>query len=280
MKKVTLITGASDGLGKAMAVICAQKNMDLILVALPDSGLPALARFIEENLEVKAYYLELDLTEMDNCLKLTQYVKENNISLSFLINNAGIGGSYDYLKEDFLLFDKMIQLNTRALSFITHELIPVLARQEKSYILNVSSMIIHFDGPFKQVYGATKSFIYYFSKCMDYELKGKNIQVSVLCPAGVNSNIKMRLLHNNCSKFQKFTILSPEYVADYAIEKCLAGKKEIIPGKLIKFLFYMSSLMPKSLKRYLTFLNNKNLVKSQNIIKEPLLPLASRLKVL
>jgi len=280
MKHVALITGGSDGLGKAMAISCAQKDMDLFLVALPGTGLPALASFIEENFEVKAGFLELDLTDMANCQYLTRYITDNQISVSFLINNAGVGGSFDYLQEDFLLFDKMILLNIRALSYLTHALVPVLAKQKKSYILNVSSMVIHFEGPFKQVYGATKSYIYFFSKCLDYELTGKNIQVSVLCPAGVNSNIKMRLLHNNCSKFQKLTLLSPENVADYAIEKCLAGKKEIIPGRLIRFLFFLSKLMPKSLKRYFTLLNNKNLAKSQKIIKEPLLSMDSRIKVL
>jgi uncharacterized protein len=174
----------------------------------------------------------------------------------------------------------MILLNIRALSYITHALIPVLAKQKKAYILNVSSMIIHFEGPFKQVYGATKSYINFFSKCLDYELVGRNIQVSVLCPAGVNSNIKMRLLHNNISKFQQLTLLSPEYVADYALKKCFEGKKEIIPGKLIKSLFFLSKLMPKALKRYFTLLNNKNLVKSQNIIKEPLVTSDSGIKVL
>jgi uncharacterized protein len=277
MKQAALITGASDGLGKAMAISCAQKDMDLFLVALPDTGLPALALFIEERFDVKASFLELDLTDMDNCQYLTQFVIENNYPISFLVNNAGVGGSFDYLKEDFQLFDKMILLNIRALSYITHALIPVLAKQKKAYILNVSSMIIHFEGPFKQVYGATKSYIYFFSKCLDYELAGRNIQVSVLCPSGVNSNIKMRLLHNNISKFQKFTILSPEYVADYAIAKCLEGRKEIIPGKLINFLFFLSKMMPKSLKRYFTLMNNRSLVKSQNIIKEPL---DSRIKVL
>ncbi|MFD2201215.1 SDR family NAD(P)-dependent oxidoreductase [Shivajiella indica] len=280
MNKVALITGASDGLGKAMAISCAKKEMDLLLVALPETGLPELAEFIEGSFEVRTHYLELDLTEMENCQFLINYVIEKELPVSFLINNAGIGGSVGFVEENFALFDKMILLNVRALTFITHGLIPILEKQEKSYILNVSSMIIHFEGPFKQVYGATKSYIYFFSKCLDYELVGKNIQVSILCPAGVNSNIKMRLLHNNCSSFQKLTILSPEEVADYALEKCLAGKREIIPGKFIRFLFFISKLMPNSLRRYLTLINNKNLIKSNKIIKEPEPAMESNVEVL
>jgi hypothetical protein len=92
----------------------------------------------------------------------------------------------------------------------------------------------------------------------------------------------MRLIQNKISKFQQHTQLPlpPKYVTDYAIKKCIKGKKEILPVKQIKSLFFQFKLMPKVLKRYFTLLNNKSLVKSQNIIKGPLIHPDLRIKML
>jgi len=268
MKHFALITGSSEGLGKSLALECAKRGMDILLVSLPNTGLPELRSLINQNYDVFVDYLEVDLTDDESCHYLIEYVKSKEYPISFLINNAGVGGNYQFGYEDFSVFNSMIQLNIKALTQITHGMVNILSKSPKSYILNVSSMAIHFEGPYKQVYGATKSFIFYFSKSLSIELSDRNIQVTVLCPGGINSNIKMVRMSNKCNLLQQISVLYPEEVASYSIEKTLKGKTVIIPGKIVNVYFLFSKLIPNQFKNWLIKSNNSKLMKSQQAIRQ------------
>ena len=262
MKHLALITGSSDGLGKAFAIECAKKKMDLILVSLPNTGLPALSQTIRRNFGVKVEFLEMDLTEESNCRKLISFANAQHYPINFLINNAGMGGYAQFTDENYATFDRMIQLNIKALTIITHGILPILLQQPKAYVLNVSSMIVHFAGPYKQIYGATKSYVYYFSKSLAIELGNTNTKVSVLCPGGVNSNIKFFKLNSACNFLQTISLLYPEQVAEYAISHTLNGKTEIIPGKVVRIMFALSHLLPAQIKKWMTRMTTQRLLQS------------------
>ena len=251
MKHFVLITGASEGLGKSFAIESARRGMDLFLVSLPDSGLPDLCGLIKSNFDVFVDFLELDLTDDQSCTHLISLVKSKNYPISFLINNAGVGGNYRFANERFEVFNQMIQLNIKALTMITHELLGVLQNQECAFVLNVSSIAAHFEGPYKQVYGATKSFIFYFSNSLCLELKDTNVHVSVLSPGGISSNINLIRKSHHLDTFSRLTFLDPEFVAAYAIKKCLEKKMEIIPGMLTRGYFLFSKLLPRFIKEKL-----------------------------
>lgn len=265
MGHFALITGASEGLGRAFAIECARQGMDLLLISLPDTGLHALCRTIEKNFPIKSFYLEMDLTIEINCEKLVNYVHTNELPISFLINNAGVGGNYDFAHEGFGIYDRMIQLNIKAPTLITHGVLPILMRRKSAYILNVSSMIIHFSGPFKQVYGATKSFVYYFSKSLSIELANSRVKVSVLCPGSINSNIKAFRVNRNLNFLQTISILYPDEVAAYAISKTLEGKDEIIPGIVVRIFFALSHLLPTELKKWMTKMTIQRMLQSYEV---------------
>ncbi|MCF1752669.1 SDR family NAD(P)-dependent oxidoreductase [Mariniradius sediminis] len=267
MRHFALITGSSDGLGKAFAIECAQRQMDLLLVSLPDTGLPELCKFLKDNFEVRVEYFEIDLTVESNCEKLVNHVLTKSYPISFLINNAGMGGYAHFPQEDYATFDRMIQLNIKALTIITHGILPILLKQQLSFILNVSSMIVHFAGPYKQIYGATKSYVHYFTKSLALELGNTNTKVSVLCPSGVNSNIKIFRMHNSCNFFQTISLLYPEQVADYAIIQTLKGKTEIIPGKVVRIIFTFSKLLPAQIKKWMTKMTTQRMLKSYEGLK-------------
>lgn len=269
MRHVALITGASEGLGKAFALSCAERQYDLVLAALPNSGLKEYGRFLRDNFDIQVKTLEADLSDFTHCQQLLDWIIERQIPVSILINNLGVGGQYEFDREDLSLFNKMIDINIRTTLIFTHGLIPLMQRNsQQSYILNVGSMVTHFPGLYKQIYGATKSFINYFSKALRQELMHKNIQVSVLNPSGVHTNIKMLKLHDKCSFFQKLTLLYPECVADYALERMLKGKTEIIPGRVVRFLFSLSAMLPKALIEYLTLRNNLILLNAKGQINK------------
>ena len=188
MYNYTMITGASEGLGKALAIECAKRGMNLILVSLPGIELYQLASYIRRRYKVKVCEYETDISLEHNCLELWNTIKQHHLSINMLINNAGIGGTRQFDKTKIEVWQKHIQVNITGMVYLTHLLLPELKRHSRSYILNVSSLAVFFYLPGKQVYGATKSFIYFFSKSLRRELKKDGVQVSVLCPGGINSN--------------------------------------------------------------------------------------------
>ncbi len=160
----TLITGASEGLGKAMAIECARRQMNLVLVALPGSELSQLAGFISRNFNVCVTVFEKDLSNESDCYALYQEVSMQQLNVNMLINNAGIGSTAPFGETNPGFFEKQIRLNVLATTLITRLFLPDLEKRFPSYILNVGSLCSFFYLPKKQVYGGTKSFIYFFFK--------------------------------------------------------------------------------------------------------------------
>jgi len=248
----TLITGASEGLGKAFALECGKRNMNLILVALPDSGLYELADFIRRNFNVLVEVFEKDLTDSTSCRELFQEVQRQKLRIRILINNAGLGSTLLFGEGSTELFEKQIKLNVLATTILTRLFLDNLERNTPSYILNVGSMASFFFLPKKQVYGGTKSYIHFFSKSLRKEVKRDGIHVSVLCPGGINTNLSVTLLNKTGPWMSKISIMNPEEVAPIAINGLLKRKAVIVPGIINKFFMMLDKLLPDIIKTRLT----------------------------
>jgi len=248
----TLITGASEGFGKALAIECARRNMNLILVALPGPELHSLTHFIERNYPVDVIAIEKDLCKDESCRELYTRVTELNLQVNMLINNAGIGSTVLFEEGSPGLYEKQIKLNVLATTLITRLFLKTLQRNSHSYILNVGSMASFFYLPKKQVYGATKSFIYFFSKSLRKELKKSNVHVSVLCPGGMNTNLALTLMNKTGNFLSRLSVMNPEDVVPVAIDGLLKGKEVIIPGKLNKFFMLLDKVLPEVIKKIIT----------------------------
>jgi uncharacterized protein len=248
----TLITGASEGLGKALAFECASRKMNLILVSLPDSSLFELADFIRWNFKVSVFAFEKDLSHSCGCYDLFQEIEKQKLQINILINNAGMGGTVLFDEGNPAFYEKQIGLNVLATTIITHLFIKNLQNKPPAYILNVGSMASFFCLPKKQVYGGTKSYIYYFSKSLKRELKNKGVSVSVLCPGGINTNLSVTLLNKTVPWASKMSIMNPEDVAPIAIDGLLRKKEVIIPGRWNKLFLVLYRILPASAKRLMT----------------------------
>jgi len=256
----TLITGASEGLGKAFALECAERGHNLILVALPGKELHDLASFIEQNYPVRVWAMGKDLSETQQCHALFNEVKEALLKVNFLINNVGLGGTISFQDADIAFFEKQILLNVMATTMLTKLFIGELEENNPSFILNVSSLATFFHLPRKQVYGATKSYVYSFSRSLRQELRDRGISVSVLCPGGINTNLQVTLMNKTGSWMSRRSIMSPENVARIAVEKTLQGKEVIVPGKLNHFFLFLGRILPDVIVRKIARRQIKNLV--------------------
>lgn len=252
INKYTLITGASEGFGKALAFECAAKKMNLILVALPGPELYNLANYIKRNYEIHVIAIAKDLCNETECTELFEEVATMNLHVNVLINNAGLGGTMLFNEGTVQFFQKQIRLNVMATTQLTHLFLETLRRNAPSYVLNVASMNSFFYLVKKQVYGATKSYIYSFSKSLHRELKSEGIQVSVVCPGGMNTSIPIMLLNKAARWLTRLPIMNPEDVAKITIHQMLRGKMVIIPGKVNRVLLVFDKLMPESMKSRIT----------------------------
>ncbi|MDR6941935.1 SDR family NAD(P)-dependent oxidoreductase [Mucilaginibacter pocheonensis] len=249
MQQLTaIVTGASEGLGKSFAIELARRNIDLMLVALPGSGLQELASFIRKNFQIKVYHLETDLTCTDSYHEIFDCLNGQQIKAHLLINNAGLGNWSWFGDKSMAFYKTQIELNVITPVLLTRMFLAQADSFVTSYILNVGSLGGLFVVPKKQVYGATKSFIRYFTKCLQLELYGSNVKLSLLSPGGINTKPELLVMNNNLKGISKATILEPEQVARIAIDGLLKGKREIIPGMVNRLLVLLNSLLPAYVK--------------------------------
>jgi uncharacterized protein len=224
-----LVTGASRGLGKQYAIELARRNINVLLVALADDGLPELCNHIRETYKIKCDYFATDLTKAENIGKLVKWTLDN-YRVNILINNAGMGGSKEFELADFDYLDSMISLNIRALTLITHQLLPELKSHGQSFILNVASMASFTPLGYKTIYPATKVYVLYFTRGLRQELKGTGVTASVVHPGPMKTNSHVIKRIEKIGMFARFGLLSPEYVAGRSLNLLFRKKPLIILG--------------------------------------------------
>lgn len=242
-----LVTGASQGLGRAFAEACARRGMNLILVALPDSGLAQLAQGIALLYGVQADYVEMDLTSPGSPEALVEWISRNGLSVSLLINNAGVG--YNSRFEDSTLGENetCILLNNLALVKITRLLLPELKRHPRAFVLNVASLAAFFPMPFMPVYGSSKAFILNFSLALREEMRDTTVSVTVLCPNGIRTNKGCKRKIESHGVIGELVSLDADQVVVCAMKGLFAEKALIIPGFINQVLAVVGKHTPRSI---------------------------------
>jgi len=240
-----LVTGASSGIGKAIALELARKQVNLILVALPQTGLPEVADQILRNFKVEVKFCELDLTHSDAANFLYLWCRRQNIKINALINNAGIGTHTSFENTPVSDLEIMLKLNNQSLVMLAYYFLPELKKNGPAHILNVGSLASFMNIPGKAVYSASKSFIYSFSLSLRMEVKQYKINVSCLCPGGTITSDRMKKNLEQVRLAGKFMLQMPDEVAREAIRQMYRGRKLIIPGWQNKFLYKLWAFLPQ-----------------------------------
>ncbi len=256
-KYYTLITGASQGFGKAMAIECAKRQMNLVLVSLPNTGLNELADVLEKFYNVSVFNIEMDLGTSENCKSLFERVKNEQISIKYFINNAGVlsKGFFKDLDTNYILCQ--ISLNICTPTLLIKLFLNDLKQNAPSGILNVGSMASFFYLPKKQVYGGTKAYLLSFSRSLRRELQPDNISVSIVCPGGMNTTASLTYQNRTGSWGSRMSIMNPEDAAKLAIDGMLKGKEVIVPGIVNRFFMLLNSILPKPVKDKITAIEMK-----------------------
>ncbi len=234
-----LVTGASSGIGKEMAIELANRGWDLILVA---RRLDRLEILKDELKKVDVKCICCDVSKEEECYKLYEETKDDSVDM--LINNAGFG-AFGYFDEVDLERElSLIDTNIRAVHILTKLFLKDFIKRDSGYILNTGSIAGFMIGPLLSSYYSSKHYVVTLTEAIREELRRKNskVKISVLCPGPVVTEF------NEVAKV-KFLIKghSPEFVASYAVKKALKGKLLIVPGIINKMGVFVVRLVPRKL---------------------------------
>ncbi|MGI4743282.1 MAG: SDR family NAD(P)-dependent oxidoreductase [Janthinobacterium lividum] len=244
-----LITGASRGIGRELALGLAQRGYDLLLVARSESQLRAVAQAAQVQYQRQAQVLALDLTKPDAASQVATWASQHvPDGLAVLVNNAGYGlwGRFEKLNLEEQL--NMLQLNLNLPVQLTYALLPQLRQARQGYILNVASTAAYQAVPSLTVYAASKAFLLSFSRGLRYELKDSGVSVTCLSPGATTTDFGNRAgMGTELQAVANKVSMTPAAVAVAGLQALFAGEAELIPGVLNKVSAGLTSIVPKGI---------------------------------
>lgn len=229
MRPITLITGASAGIGAELARVFAEHGHELVLVARRAERLTALAEEIAAAGQPRPTALSVDLGRSDAVAAIAAELTSRGLEPQIVVNNAGFGlvGLATALRRDEQL--AMIDLNVRALTELSLTFVESLARH-RGGILNVASVAAFMPGPGLAVYYASKAYVLSFSEALHQELSRHGIRVTALCPGPVATEFQARAGLRAERSQSALMSLPAERVARIGYHGFIRGKRVVVPG--------------------------------------------------
>lgn len=234
--KNALITGASDGIGKDMAIILSNMGHNIIVVARNREKMEQAFKNIKN-----CIIICMDLSIIENCYKLYDEIKDKTIDI--LINNAGYGVFGEFLNTNLDDELNMIDLNIKSLHILTKLFLQDMVKNNKGYILNVGSIGSFFPSPLLSSYYGSKAYVLNLSLAIKEELKKQksNVYIGIFCPATINTSFHKKAgIKGNVGGLDSYK------ASKYAINKMFKKKVIIIPS-YAKFLPFFIDIMPRGL---------------------------------
>lgn len=242
-----LITGASKGIGKAIAFELANRKYDILITARSLGLLQKVSEEIKKTYSVDVNFIALDLSESGAPQKLYNWCIENDYAVSVLVNNAGyaLAGSFEKhsLKENTTL----LQLNIIAATQLCHLFIQLLRQRPQSYLMNIVSTSAYQAVPQLTIYSASKAYMLSFSRALRHELAGTSISVTTISPGPTDTDFVNRAgIKGKALKMAEKLNMRPATVAGIAVRAMLNKKNEVVVGFINKIGVFMAWLLPKN----------------------------------
>jgi len=245
--KLAIVTGASRGIGRALAVELAKSGCGLLLTALENDELSLLSQEIRRKWPVKVDTMAVDLSNPDSRKDLIDWIRKGDTPPDILVNNAGIGYFGRFEDSQWNRIERTIVLNINALIHLTYELIPVLKTRPNAKIVNISSGIARLPYPGLAVYGATKGFISSFSESLTSEMSGS--PVSVLCfHPGFTMTSFIGSAGMDLQKIPKWMLHSPEGVATQIVQAIKKDKLWTYSDLMSRLSAWIGTFLPPNLR--------------------------------
>lgn len=264
-RRICLITGASAGIGAAIAREYAARGWDLALTARREAPMIELATALKNEFGTTSHIFPLDLADPQATQNLMQRLAKKGLQIDGLVNNAGFGHPGNYLDSDWSAHERSLQVMLRAPCELAHALSRGMAERGFGRIINVASLAGHVPGSKGHTtYAAIKSFLIKFSQSLHSELQASGVHVSALCPGFTYSEFHdVNGTREATSRLPDYMWMSAEEVAESGVEACEAGRAVHITGRVNKGIAIFARLIPERLAEKLMAANSHRVRKGE-----------------
>lgn len=244
--KITLITGASSGIGKAFAERLASEKHNLVLIARSEEKLKTLCRELSIKHQITATYITADLTQVGSDRVIADEILNKNLEVDWLINNAGSGSGGDLFEYSLNEYQNIMQLNMNAMVALTYRFLPKMRVAKTGTIINVGSMASFSPIPYMNIYAASKGFVKYFTQALWEENRLFGVRVMLLCPGATETGFfdAAKIGADRKSSFSTKKLETPEQVVESAMKGLRQSKITVISGFQNKIGRFIVSLLP------------------------------------
>lgn len=247
--KRALVTGASSGIGQAMARQLADRGAHLVLVARSLDRLGTLASELRERAPVEVEVLRADLTDEDDVTAVARRLRRTDAPVDLLINNAGFGQVGRFVELDVDRAERQVRLNALTPVRLAHAFVPRV-RATGGGLLNVASIAAFQPVPTMATYAATKAMLSSWSQALHEELRGTGIHVTVLAPGFTRTEFATAIdADREASRVPGVVWADPERVARVGLEGVVANRAVVVPGGLYRAGAGISAVTPSAVMR-------------------------------
>ena len=226
-----LVTGASSGIGEAIARELAGRGHGVTLVARREERLRTIAASLTAEHGVRAETITADLGEQSGRDRLVDSLDELGLTVEILVNNAGFGDSADFVAADRERMVEMVRLNCEALLDLQGRYLPPMVERGRGTVINIASTAAFQPMPSNATYAATKSFVLSLSEAVHEELRGTGVTLTAVCPGPVRTEFMENAdLDTAAEKVPEFFWMSSEELAREAVGAAAKGKRAVVPG--------------------------------------------------
>ncbi len=240
-----LITGASTGLGREFARLCARDGYDLVLIARSRPLLEQLAGEVQQTTGRAVRVIVSDLSRPEAPRQVFDEVTAAGVQIELLINNAGFGLMGPFWKLDDQEQMDMVQLNVGALTHLTRLFLPGFIDRRRGRIMNVASTAAFQPGPLMSVYFATKAYVVSFSEAVHNEARQYGVTVTAFCPGPTKTEFGKRAGSTHTKLFKGKRVMDAVTVAKIGFRGMMRGKPLVIAGRLNAAMAFLTRFAPR-----------------------------------
>lgn len=247
MKKTALITGASSGIGLEFAKIFSRSGINLVLVARNQTKLDQLANEIKNTFQVDVLVIAKDLSDMNQVTEVYNIIRDKNIAVEYLVNNAGFGDFALFSEADIVKLENMIDLNVKALTRLSRLFVNEMIKRGSGKILNIASVAAFQPGPLMAVYFATKAYVLSLGEAMSNELEGTGVTVTTLCPGPTQTGFEDAANLGSSKLFKNKRIPSAKELAEFGYKEMMKGSMSPVHGFINQLGVFALRLFPRKM---------------------------------
>lgn len=238
-----LLTGASSGIGRELAICFARGGHDLILTARNEERLSQLATQLREEHGISTFHFSCDLAAPDAAEEVHRWVRRQGLSVDILVNNAGFDVYGEFAETDLSTELDMLQVNIIALTALTKKFLPRMLKRGRGRILNIGSTGSFIPAPLNAVYCASKGYVLSFSQAVAEECRGSGVTVTCVCPGATRTRFHERAGMEEI-RILRYGWAQAADVARQSYRACMAGRRVVVTGANNKFSLALASLLP------------------------------------